>query len=1506
FYLPREDLGSTNEILHRIITTDDNPVFKKQYRFPPIHREEISRQVKELEEKGIIRPSESGYCSPIWIVKKKDDSLGNKRWRMVIDFRDLNEKTYTVVYPTPNIIEIIDQTGGAKYFSTFDLASGFHQIKIHPDDIHKTAFSTPYQHYEFVRMPFGLKNAPPTFQRLMNKVLMGMMGRGVFVYMDDIIVYSVTFDEHIAKIEELFDRLRQAGLQLQPDKCHLFRKEINYLGHIISANGVQPDPKKTDAVAKFPTPNNLKKVREFLGLTGYYRRFIDNYAKTSKPLTSLLQKDAVFEWGNNQIEAFETLKNKLITSPILQFPDFSREFIITTDACDYGIGACLSQGEINKDKPVSFASRLLTSAERNYSTIEKEMLAIVYAVNKFRPYIYGSQFILVTDHRPLTWVNSVTSPNSRIVRWRLSMEDYTYKVLYKPGRINSNVDSLSRNPVDEPEDVVKVAPIRRNNPDEIVSTPDETSEEEPMANKKRVRKRYNLRSKTRALNDTPEQSSNSDVEMHNESTDTASEVTENIANETNNKNAGAVGEKEKKKMPKSIEVPGPPNINSSSIEDSENEGLSDDPPPVNERHGISNSDAASATITPQIREITPNVCETRDRLSMQSDNILIFVNVQGKSYDEGSRELADVLQIPNNLNNAYCRSVVIPYKGDKRCIVAVPKYRKMDLVSTGDIRETLGNVYNNVLELGLESFSVAKTSKIDDVKWLTIQQKLIDIFSNTAVKITICLNLVRIPNNEERPQILEEYHGSAVGGHKGMTKTYKRIRQNFFWPKLKSDVVNYIQRCLDCQLKKLVRVKTKQPMVLTDTPDAGFDKIGLDIMYPTHISASGNRYILTIQDLLTKFSMAVALEHATAVDVAKALVNRWFCYFGPPKAILTDQGTNFLSSLLKNIAKKYKIKQYHTTAYNPQSNGSVERSHHVLQEYIKQCIGEQGDWDECLDLASFSYNVSEHEGTGFTPYQLVFGKLPRLPSQFQGVEETNESYAEYLEQLFRRIKQSEAAAGENLRRAKVRSKLYYDRKVNPLRIRPGTRVFLLVEPRKGKGDPQYTGPHEVLGIEGNEVAEIEVNGESKIIILLVILPLSQALMGFDCGGSSMNTSTLSLLDVGECKIPDNPPEVEKLNIYLLQPAEVSNVHVIECKILINRHIQHCGMHSHTSSVLYGRREYYISLDYHKCKKMHETNSVWLFDRIQFDNLKVNSTNHRVAILAGSQNMGGDCKSGTYSDEYGTWSGVVVDATFEITLTEYETALNSKTNEVLLRSGTRCEAGKLNCITSDGMSAFWSEVPKNSCLMKYAQLYQGPATRLIGENGLPDVYSLTTEDITFALAQQGTMEVCGHTVIRTEHPKLFIIIIKNPGHTLGVELIKIEDMDIFAYINSKFVYVEKFVRQQMQNLYHDVLVHRCELERAVLLNALALSSLTPDEFGYALMKGPGYYTTVAGELVHITKCVAVPVRVREAEHCYQELPVTYNNKSYFLKPKSRILVLRGTLVECNTILPIGYF
>ncbi|XP_063994419.1 uncharacterized protein LOC135171776 [Diachasmimorpha longicaudata] len=445
FVLNGEALGATNAIFHQINTIDDVPVFKRQYRFPPIHKDEIIKQCTELEARGIIKPSDSPYSSPIWIVPKKEDSLGNKRWRMVIDYRSLNEKTIGDAYPLPNINEILDQLGNAQYFSSFDLASGFHQIPIHPNDTHKTAFSTPYQHYEFTRMPFGLKNAPPTFQRMMDKVLIGLQGKELFVYMDDIVIYSQTLEEHVRKFQNLSERLRKAGLQLEPDKCHFLKKEINYLGHIISSDGVRPEPKKLTAVQNFPRPTNQKNIRQFLGLTGYYRRFIPNYAKIAKPLTSLLMKDKKFQWGDEENKAFSNLRNALCKSPILQYPDFTKEFVITTDACGYGIAGILSQGEIGKDLPIAYISRVLGKSERNYSTIEKEMLAIIYAVNYFRPYVYGRKFTLVTDHRPLTWINSVSSPNSRIVRWRLSMQDFDYRIVYKPGLVNANADALSRN-----------------------------------------------------------------------------------------------------------------------------------------------------------------------------------------------------------------------------------------------------------------------------------------------------------------------------------------------------------------------------------------------------------------------------------------------------------------------------------------------------------------------------------------------------------------------------------------------------------------------------------------------------------------------------------------------------------------------------------------------------------------------------------------------------------------------------------------------------------------------------------------------------------------------------------------------------------------------------------------------------------------------------------------------------------------------------------------------------
>lgn len=254
FHLPGEPFTATNVLQHKIPTTDEQPIFTRQYRFPPVHKEELLEQTDELLKNKIIKPSQSPYNTPVWIVPKKDDSQENKKWRMVLDFRKLNEKTVTDFFPLTNIQETLETLGNAEYFSVFYLASGFHQIKMSPEDSLKTAFSAPYGHYEFDRMPFGLKNAPSCFQRLMNSCLSGLIGTELFVYLDDVVIFANTLEEHLNKFDNLRQRLHHANLKLQPDKCEFLRTEVIYLGHIIDKDGVRPDPKKTMAV------KNIKKI----------------------------------------------------------------------------------------------------------------------------------------------------------------------------------------------------------------------------------------------------------------------------------------------------------------------------------------------------------------------------------------------------------------------------------------------------------------------------------------------------------------------------------------------------------------------------------------------------------------------------------------------------------------------------------------------------------------------------------------------------------------------------------------------------------------------------------------------------------------------------------------------------------------------------------------------------------------------------------------------------------------------------------------------------------------------------------------------------------------------------------------------------------------------------------------------------------------------------------------------------------------------------------------------
>lgn len=444
FFMKNTQLTFTNQVKHRIKTTDDIPIYSKSYRYPFVHKNEVKMQISELLEQGIIRQSFSPWSSPIWIVPKKLDASGKKKWRLVIDYRKINEKTINDKYPIPNISDILDKLGKANYFTTLDLASGFHQIEIHPEDIPKTAFTVEHGHYEFVRMPFGLKNAPSTFQRVMDNVLQGLQGNICLVYMDDIIIFSTSLQEHLTNLRSVFERLREANFKIQLDKSEFLHKQVSFLGHIITSEGVKPNPDKIQAVKNFPIPKTQKEIKTFLGLLGYYRKFIHNFANLTKPLTSCLKKGNKVELNANYIKCFEHCKNLLCNDPILQYPDFEKPFNLTTDASNYALGAILSQGAIGSDRPVCYASRTLSETEQKYSTIEKELLAIVWATKYFRPYLFGHKFKIITDHKPLTWLFSLKEPNSKLVRWRLRLEEFDYEIFYKKGKQNTNADALSR------------------------------------------------------------------------------------------------------------------------------------------------------------------------------------------------------------------------------------------------------------------------------------------------------------------------------------------------------------------------------------------------------------------------------------------------------------------------------------------------------------------------------------------------------------------------------------------------------------------------------------------------------------------------------------------------------------------------------------------------------------------------------------------------------------------------------------------------------------------------------------------------------------------------------------------------------------------------------------------------------------------------------------------------------------------------------------------------------
>ena len=446
FRLSSEEIPPVNFYKQRIVLSDKKPVYIPQYRIPHSHRQEMKRQVTELVKMGIIRPSSSNYNNPCLLVPKKTGD-----WRFVTDFRQLNRKIIPDKYPLPHFDDIFDGLGktdpqdqNPRFFSTFDLTKGFYQIPLEEDSCKYTAFNVGFGFFEYTRLPFGISVAPNGFSRMIATAFQHMIGKNAFVFIDDLIIKSHTVDEHLKEIKKAFETCRVRSLSLNPAKVKFFKNSVTYLGHEMNEWGIYPDRTKFEVIAKWPRPETKDDAKRFVSFASYYRRFVKNFAQIASPINNLTKKRIDFKWDSDCEEAFKKLKYAVSHPPILIFPDFMRLFIIVCDASKDALGAVLGHDVDNLFRPIHYASQALNKSEKGKSTIEKELLAIYWAIIRFKPYIYGRHFLIRSDHKPLIYLFGLKDPTGKLNRMRLEFEEHSFTIEYIKGKDNVLADGLSR------------------------------------------------------------------------------------------------------------------------------------------------------------------------------------------------------------------------------------------------------------------------------------------------------------------------------------------------------------------------------------------------------------------------------------------------------------------------------------------------------------------------------------------------------------------------------------------------------------------------------------------------------------------------------------------------------------------------------------------------------------------------------------------------------------------------------------------------------------------------------------------------------------------------------------------------------------------------------------------------------------------------------------------------------------------------------------------------------
>jgi len=891
------------------------------YGMPQEQKLAQKKILMELSKKNFITQTNSPYGAPTMMVKKKDlNPDGSTKYRMVVNYQELNKISITNEPPLPKILDILEQLNGAKYFTLLDMESGFYQIRLAPEAQAKTAFRTHYGHYEFKVMPFGLKGAPGTFQTIMNTLLMEHLDVCCAVYLDDILIYSRTAQQHVMDINIILTILEENKLYPNVAKCTFAVMRLIYLGYSIGADGIRPADATIKAVRCWPeTLDDLSQVFQFLGTVNYCRQFMGpRFADIAKPLTDLTRSKTTFVWGPEHITAVKHLKAALIHYTQLQSPDTTKPYELYTDASGYAAGGVL----IQEGKPLGFLSKKFSEVESRYSTYNQELLAMVWALKKWQHLLMPATFTLYTDHRALSHLSNLKStamPKGQQGRWLDFFAEFPNMIItYKPGKDNVVADALSR------------IPCHKSNESRGVSY--------AACFIRVTQAQYHVITRQRATgvraSTIPQILSLGDINEQTPKGDSSEHYRPRIPRHPNDAATADRGEG-------SSEV--------SPIGDSKGSPILDD---------------------------WEEAVEGQPRILQQGDPVYAIpvpfrIHRRGedpKSRPQNLTEALQEMQVPTisipSMSNPLTGSLEPPAKvGTAEWGIAM---------SNCDVYK---DIYAEARRAKGKRVKVQPKST-DEILTPTQMYKYKD--NLLLVLIRGCWRII-VPNNIPiRLHLLYQHHDHPTAGHFGYNKTYASISQHYYWVGLKTYVQQYVETCMRCQISKSISRKPAGLLQSLQMPRRRWEQVAMDFVGGLPLTDKGNDSILVVVDTLSKMAHFIATtERVTAAEVADIFMQHIVRLHGIPRRIISDRDPRFVSEAWEVFTSKHNIQRALSTAFHPQTDGQTERTNRTMEQMLRIYIQiDQSRWEELLPALELAYNTAPQASTGLSPFQIMIGENP--------------------------------------------------------------------------------------------------------------------------------------------------------------------------------------------------------------------------------------------------------------------------------------------------------------------------------------------------------------------------------------------------------------------------------------------------------------------------------------------------------------------------------------------------